>query len=179
MAIDTAALVTPVFLLLRRLRVVACPLHIAVPAAIQMAYFTISVATTGGYPGQLIAGLRVVDMATGARPGWSKSAQRWMVWAAPGIATRSIILASRSVTKKRAAALGEEQRRIVAEFDDQEDELVHRRLLALQTGRKAAPIWAPPAITTALLVLYEISIGRGAQDSLTGTYIVRTLGADS
>jgi len=172
MTADTAALVTMFLPLARRYRSVTGLAHIAIPATMQMAYFTISVGAIGRSPGQLVAGLRVVDVATGERPDWVKSAERWAVWAAPGIVARSVVLASRRLTKKTSAALGEEVQRIASEFDDQPEEL-HRQLLALHSGRKAAAIWAPGAVTAGLLVIYEITVGRGAQDRVTGTRIVR------
>ena len=79
MTLDAAVLVTSGLLVVRRhLTNASVVRRLAVPVAIQAAYFTTSTAIAGGSPGQLLAGLRVVDAVlvggpVGARPccgGW-------------------------------------------------------------------------------------------------------------
>ncbi|MGH9124104.1 MAG: RDD family protein [Acidimicrobiales bacterium] len=54
--------------------------------AAQLAYFTLPVMTIGATPGQLAAGIRVVDSASGARLTVSQAVGRWTVDAVPGFA---------------------------------------------------------------------------------------------
>jgi hypothetical protein len=172
---DAAVLVTAAMLVVRRHGTNASAIRrVAVPAAIQAVYFTITTATAGASPGQLLAGLRVVDAATGRRPSWRQVSSRWVVWAGPGIVARVVIAALRNPsgkTKARLAILREEQERLTGEPSDHPDRL-DERIPALHSGRRVAALWAPPVITAMLLVVYKLTVGRGAHDRLSDTRVV-------
>jgi RDD family len=150
--------------------------RLAVPTAIQGAYFTIATAVAGGSPGQLLVGLRVVDVATGRRPSWPQALSRWWVLAGPGTVARVVIAGSRNPSAKRKvrlAILRGQQDRLAEELSGDADQL-DERLPALHSGRRTAALWAPPAVTVILLLVYKLTLGRGAHDRLSNTRVVAT-----
>lgn len=143
------------------------------PIAIQGAYFTITTAMAGGSPGQLLSGLRVVDAATGRLPSWRQALSRLVLWAGPGIVARVVGAALRNPsaqTKARLAVLRDEQDRLTEELSDDQHQL-DERLAAMRSGRRMMTLWAPPAMTVMVLV-YRLTVGRGAHDRLSDTRVV-------
>jgi hypothetical protein len=61
------------------------------------AYAIVPVALLGGSPGELAAGLRVVDSRSRRAVGWRQAVSRWVVWVAPGVAVNA---ASRVLLKR-------------------------------------------------------------------------------
>ena len=70
--------------------------------------------------------------------------------------------------------LREQQDRLAEEFSHDPDQL-DERLPALHSGRRMAALWAPPALTVTLLVVYKLTLGRGAHDRLSNTRVVATV----
>jgi hypothetical protein len=101
---------------------------------------------------------------------------RWAVWAGPGIVARVVIAVFRNPsarTKARLAILRDEQDRLAEELSHDPDQL-DERLPALHSGRRMAALSAPPVITGILLVVYKVTLGRGAHDRLSDTRVVAT-----
>jgi hypothetical protein len=150
--------------------------RIGLPAALQAAYFIAPTAMSGGTPGQLIVGLRVVDAATGRMPNWRQSLFRWALWAVPGLIVRMVVAVRRGqqsqAAKQQREEFTKEHDEILREYRDDEVEL-NRRLAALHAKQVLPTGWLLfPAAAYAALLLYRLVVNRDGQDRLTGTCVV-------
>jgi hypothetical protein len=136
------------------------------PVVAQGVYFTAPTALLGGTPGQLLVGLRVVDVDSGRTPSLGQAALRWFVLAGPGVFARVVI----RTLWKRQAEIAKERLNVIAADSSMTERSAEPDPVLMSRGAKTA---AASAAIMLVLVIYERTVGRGARDRLTNTTVVR------
>jgi RDD family protein len=139
-------------------------------------YVIVPMAVIGATPGQLIAGVRVVDAETGGRPTWAQVLGRWAIDETPGLLLR---VALRPMERRNTASLREVEARVddlmreESEGRDDEtdvdlDELNAKLKTAFSTDLHCGPL----LLGTIVAVGYHVAFGRRVRDALTHTRVV-------
>lgn len=136
------------------------------PVIVQGAYFTVSTALLGRTPGQMLAGLRVVDADSGRPPTWGQAALRWLVWAGPGLLAR---IALRMLSRRNADKTRVRLKEMEAN-NSEHDGPWEPAPVVISTSTKSL---GKSVATILLLVIYQLTIGRTARDRVTNTRVVQ------